>query len=334
MIRQGGSLWSGLIYVALLNVRVLADPIYAVTVLGTGVPVALNDAAQVVLNDAGRVILWQSGVRQELFTGSAVALNNQGEVAGRSAGRAVLYRSGGLVDLGVGTARTLNDLGVVLVDDGDTIFSWQNGVTTELPALVDLGLRSTNNNGWVVGEAGFAFGEPFYFDGSVVRRLRAEGFATDINNNNAFVYIELTDDGNILYLRDGSTTINLGALDPFDTSNQVNALNDFNLAVGGSGGAGFLWQAGVMYDLNVLLLPQDQAEWFIATAVDINGLGDILAWGVSRSTGGLRALLLRQVLAPAIVPEPSSSLLALAGLTTVVPLFVLGRRRVRPRPAP
>lgn len=313
--------------------RARGDAIYEVVDLGTGSPVALNDAGQVVLNDAGRVILWQSGVRQELYAGSAVALNNRGDVAGRSAGgHAVLFRSGAAIDLGIGAARALNDLGVVLVDDGDTIFAWDDGATTEIPALEGTIIRAMNNAGWVVGAAGTALGRPFVFDGTRLRTIRAEGFASDINAAGAFVYTAYTDDGSLLYLRDGTTTTPLGALDPFDQSGQANALNDSNMVVGSSGGRGFLWQAGVMSDLNDLLLPNFQSEWTILSGIDINANGDILAVGYAAGSRTPRALLLRQRLAPVTVPEPSSAVLALVGLGLTA--VVARRRRVSPRPAP
>jgi len=77
---------------------------------------------------------------------------------------------------------------------------------------------------------------------------------------------------------------------------------------------GFLWQGGVLSDLNSLISP-DQ-NWYVLTAFDINDNGDIVGYGIhnGQQTGFL--------MTP--VPEPSS-LLALYG--GVAGLLAFRRRR-------
>lgn len=303
------------------------DAIYEVISLGDGSPVALNDVGNVVLNSGGQVVLWSSGLRQTLYNGSAVDLNNRGDVAGRTtAGHAVLFRSGAAIDLGIGAARALNGQGVVLVDDGDTVFTWKDGVTNEIEALVEHDLRAMNDAGWVVGNTINDPEAPFVYDGSTITKVRVAGFASDINSVGAFVYTEFTEDGNALYLRQGTTTTPLGLLSEDDPTGQVFALNDSNQIVGGSGGRGFLWVGGVMIDLNDLLIPEFRSRWTIISGIDINATGDIVAVGYATGSTALQALLLRQRLSPAAVPEPSTGLMAAVGIG--LGALVMRRRRV------
>lgn len=86
----------------------------------------------------------------------------------------------------------------------------------------------------------------------------------------------------------------LGTL-PGDASSSGNAINDEGQVVGQSCDAngncrGFLWQDGVMMDLNALVSPDSTLN--LLDPSDINSRGEIVGLGVQKSTGELRAFLL------------------------------------------
>jgi probable HAF family extracellular repeat protein len=86
----------------------------------------------------------------------------------------------------------------------------------------------------------------------------------------------------------------LGTL-PGDVESVASAINDNGQVTGQSCDAkencrGFLWQDGVMTDLNTLV-PADSAL-DLPDPADINSRGEIVGLGVRKSTGELRAFLL------------------------------------------
>jgi probable HAF family extracellular repeat protein len=94
-----------------------------------------------------------------------------------------------------------------------------------------------------------------------------------------------------LRTRDGITT-DLGTL-PGDARSQAYAVNEHGQVVGMSCTAdysncrGFLWQRGVMTDLNTLVVSGDAGQ--ILYAQDINDFGQITGQAVDAATGGLAA---------------------------------------------
>jgi uncharacterized repeat protein (TIGR01451 family) len=94
-----------------------------------------------------------------------VGLNNHGDVVGDTyttgvGSRAVLWRNGSLIELGVlpgqtsSTAVSVNDSGRVVGSSGGRLFTWENGVMTDLGNFVPggfLGPKVINNNGDIAG---------------------------------------------------------------------------------------------------------------------------------------------------------------------------------------
>jgi hypothetical protein len=66
-----------------------------------------------------------------------------------------------------------------------------------------------------------------------------------------------------------------------------------------------------MYDLNDLLRPGDAGRWQLQSAGQINGHGQILAYGTSRSRHTITSFLLTPTTA---MPQPQQWALMLAGL--------------------
>jgi hypothetical protein len=301
------------------------DVLFEVVDLGPGAGgVAVNDLGQVLLNEGGSAVLWENGARTTLFAGTASGLNNAGDVVGRStSGRATLVRGGSVIDLGPGSAVAINDLGEVLINDGGAVELWVDGSRTPVPALDGLQIRAMNDARQVVGNTPDAW--PFYFDGTSVETiLTGEGYAADINAAGAFIYTLRFPEANEMYLRENGVDTPIAVLAPFDDATQALGLNDANQVVGVSDGRGFLWEGGVTRDLNALLAPSAAGVWGIGVARSINNLGEILVSGARLGQPGARTLLLRPVLTPVIVPEPSS--LALGALGAGLAAAVMRRR--------
>lgn len=145
----------------------------------------INDVGQIVgwsmvPLEGKHAVIWESGTVNKLAalpngtTSSASALNNMGRVVGWTrlggAGNVpVLWDDGIAIDIGtpdglLGEANDINDsdriVGNVMIDGAFSYgFSWQHGLMTNLGSL---GAQSRalgiNNDGQIVGDAGFAFG--------------------------------------------------------------------------------------------------------------------------------------------------------------------------------
>ena len=95
----------------------------------------------------------------------------------------------------------------------------------------------------------------------------------------------------------------LGTLDGF-LSSEAFAINDLGQIVGASGKRAFIWESGMMTDLNDLLVPN--AGWdYLFDARDINNNGQITGTGVI--DGDRRAYVLTPI------PEPGTLLLFALG---------------------
>jgi probable HAF family extracellular repeat protein len=279
----------------------------------------VNEFGQVVgesnTEDAVRAFVWDGDSMTELpsLGGSssiAYAINPNGIIVGVSGipvtgyGRALLWKNGVLTELGTlggfqSEARDINDAGQIVgwswnASSKQRAFLWEGDLeaTPPIGGMSDLGALSgdraiayaINNVGQVVGRSSVA-------DTSNVQRAT------------------LWQEGQV---------INLGRLRETDNGSEARAINDSGQIVGSSGSRAFLWEDGVMHDLDDRLAP-DSAGWMISNAFDINTDGTILAHG---RLGNLTTTV---VLTP--VPEPDAPWLA---AVVGIALVAIARRRADP----
>lgn len=206
---------------------------------------------------------------------------------------AFIWEAGEMSDLGTlsGSARAygINQLGQVVghcrgnQPGGDGLqkaFLWENGTMIELAALPG----RTNSQAFDINDLGEAAGSSWYPTGPY----------------------SLTVDRATLWRADGGEIVDLGYTpgppvcsgNPYYPDNIALAINNRDQVVGhaqciASGGslAGFLWDDGIMYNLNDLVPPG--SGWDLIKATDINDNGMIVGFGTP--PGGdfeLRAFLL------------------------------------------
>jgi probable HAF family extracellular repeat protein len=225
------------------------------------------------------------------FSGEATSINNRGQVVGYSyidglTRHAFLYSDGVMTDLGstggYSAALRINDAGQAVGFTSDT---W-NGVA----------------NAVLYSDGAMTLINPF--DGP-----RNESYARDINNAGQVVGEALTNAGTFnAFMYAGGTSRNLGTLRGGRNSFAF-AINDRGLVVGIAdypyralcqdpytyryfrctkyAQHGFLYENGVMKDLNSLISADD---WDLEWAVDINNRGQITGFG--RLNGVFRAYML------------------------------------------
>ncbi len=193
-------------------------------------------------------------------------------------------------------------------DPGLAAFLWQDGQMLNIHA--DLG--TPNSEAWDVNTAGQVtgwMGQSFLVDSQAF--IWQDGQVTALPNPTEIFAGRanaISSDGEIVVgsgqFDDGSTfglarailwenerPIVLGTLPGTERSSasDVRVDNSIMQIVGGSGGAGFVWQSGVMTDLNTLI-PQ-QSDIDITSARAINSQGQIAAQGHNQD-GDVVALLL------------------------------------------
>ncbi|MBW4562158.1 MAG: hypothetical protein KME32_13585 [Mojavia pulchra JT2-VF2] len=274
----------------------------------------INNSKQVVgesLNSSllRRGFLWEKGVMTELKTlggpwSVATNINDAGTVVGFSTPtgtteeeHAVLWKNGQIQDLGTlnnssySFPSDINELEQVVGYSDGRAFLWENGVTKDLGTLGgdNSSAYSINNLGQVVGYSDVEYGFPrhaFLWEDGVMESLGTLGgddsYAYDINNLGQVV---------------GSSQTGKLREYPYLPSNLTEEIAH-----------GFLWENGVMTDLNTLI--PDSSGWEVISSWGINDLGQITGVGVKNSQW--RAFLM----SPKSVPEPGSifgSLLALTG---------------------
>lgn len=258
----------------------------------SGEGVDINDLGQIAVNGSGRAFLYD-GTMHDLgaLRGGptrATAINRHGQVTGESGGHAFLH-DGVLRDLGTleGAAgwshgAALNDAGVVAgtstAGDGRDHAFIRDGTMRDTGIAADfVRIGDIDDRGWIVG-ATSASGRPdqlFLYDGSL-HDLGSFGGAG------------------------GGLDLALGLNRHAQVVGTARDPRDAALA--------FLYDDGVLIDLNTRLAADTDRGWTLQAATDINDAGQIVGYGLYR--GEERAFLLT----PLAVPEPATALLTALGL--------------------
>ncbi|MDM5179306.1 hypothetical protein PO883_19115 [Massilia sp. DJPM01] len=312
-----------------------AIPVYTLTVLPDAMsPAGINNAGQIVGTRHDHAYLWSPGGGTDLGTlggasSTGTALNRFGEVTGgaltaNGEEHAFIYSKGVMTDLGtvgggkVSRGTAINDLGQVAGDfhapgTGWGAFVREGGQLRDIGNLGGASIWATgiNNAGRVVGSAlGQGDVHPpqtaFIYEKGVMRALNySSSGISSANAVNQRGQITGTDwhGPEAAYLYTHGMTQVLGSM--YGLAAWGTGLNNRGEVVGNLGGAlqvpffAFIYANGRMSDLNTLIDPA--LGWTVYSAVGINDLGQIAAYGChdSEGCGGL-------LLQPAPVPEPGA----------------------------
>ncbi len=270
------------------------------------------------------------------------AINTSGAIVGEladlsgDASRAFLHSNGVMTELGTlgggySVAFGINDSGTIVGDSADVTeneraFLYSNGIMTDLGALSPGSssyARAINGAGQIVGYSHTSTSSNEYhaylYQNGVMADLGVlpnglNSYAADINDaghvvgdsqlNSSFLF-------RAIYFSDGNM-IDIGDLSggSFGWA-QALAINNADQIVGRSltaagTAAAFLYESGVMYELNSLIDPG--SGWFLDHAVDINDAGQIVGFGMIN--GEEHGFLLT----PSVVPVPAAAWLFGSGL--------------------
>lgn len=281
----------------------------------------------------------------------ALGINNAGEVVGRSetaAGifHATLYSGGTVTDLGAPPGRESQANGIgsagMVVGNIPCNCGDYRAVRFDASGIHELGtLGGSSSTAYAVNGAGQAVGFS-YLDALQSPRafLYEHGVMTDLGTlgGDMSAAYAINEAGDIAgesfvagagfvarpFLYAHGVMTNLGSLNGADTS--ATALNNVGQVVGTASFGfadprGFLWQDGVLYDLNALVDPA--SGWHIEDARGINDSGQIAARGCNAALGMCGVLRLDPAsLSP--VPEPGGYALLAGGLAL---LGAVRRRR-------
>ncbi len=283
-------------------------------------PVAINDLGHVV----GRNRIWRDGVAS-VMTGLgswayAQGINNAGQVVGYESARAFLWQDG-VVTLLPAIAPGKNAYAMAINSAGDVVGYSDNIATvgiTNFRATLWHRAGGTSDLGSMPGDSysvayaindsgqvgclskptiGGGYGENLFMadNGAIVSVVPNSGDSRifDINNHVQIV-------GHLQYkafLWENGTVTMLG---DFSGSSRATAINDAGQIVGSgwlpSGNRAFLYEGGVMHDLNDLV--DGLGTWVLTEAQGINEAGQIVGWGVPRL--GSRGVFLLTPLPPRV----------------------------------
>lgn len=225
----------------------------------------------------------------------------------RRPARAWLYQGGERSDLPAGPgehsfAFALNAAAMVTGSVGDDAFVYRHadGQLERLalpPGFTAAQGRDVRDDGVVVGEMlGPAGRRAFVWTGRVAEALGIAGAAEDraaaLNRAGTVCGTLREINGDALdraFVWQEGRTLRLGSLGDEGGASQALALNDAGWVVGRAARPGkapgrvmqcaFVWQAGVMADLNLLMDPSSDPDWHLSTAVAINRHGQIVGQG-------------------------------------------------------
>lgn len=237
----------------------------------------------------------------------AYGINNAGDVAGVSynygdlQSHAFLWQSGVLTSLGDFSPHDINDAGVIAGHRTffnaekiwvDRACRWTNGLLEDLGSL---GGRSSQAA--AINTEGDIAGQAFLADNMTVRAcLWLNGNAHDLGTlagtaTARSAGMDLNSNGQVVGWSDAASGPSHACLFQVNASGQVTSrtdlgalagsasiafgINDAGTIVGASDYRGFVWEAGVLDDLNDLILPGQ--GWTITRATAINSQGDIAA---------------------------------------------------------
>lgn len=322
-----------------------AGPLFSVVTLGAspaGAGLAFNSSGTAVgyyTDNLGNTdsASFSGGTAKQLGTnGVATAINDSGIVVGYSySGSSTVvteWVGGNNNALGLtGAATGVNNLGEIVGGYSPTsttmhAFTLANNRMTDLGTLGGSwsSAFAVNNAGVVAGTSTLANGrdDAFYYKAGVMQGLGTLGGANSYGlaiSQNGFVAGNSQTSAGYLhgFVWNGSGMQDLGTLG--GTMSSANGVNSSGWVVGSSTTKGnistdaFLWQSGVMQDLNALL--PVGSGWTLTDAYAINDAGDILATGIS--AGNEYAVELVPTSVPATIPEPEVLAITALGLVIV-----------------
>jgi probable HAF family extracellular repeat protein len=325
----------------------VAAPAYAVTVVAGKFTSAvdINNAGQIAINNFGSDVPFHIGYIQSSTTQENVGtlggnesfirgLNNKGEAVGASqtasgANHAFLYSSGRIQDLtvayGTNTVADINDRGEIAGQTDERGALVHAGGTVDLFGPASTIASAINNQAQVVGNY-------VHDDRGIHAFLYSAGRFTDLGTlgGTFSTATGINDAGTVI----GNSSIAVGqdrgfvyadgvmtALVPSKSASSANGINSEGQIVGAIGGRAFLYENGVMTNLNTLIAPD--SDFLLVSGLAINDRQQILAKACD-PTGTFCTTAVRLDPIP-LIPEPSSMAMLLAGAV------MLGMHRFRRR---
>jgi probable HAF family extracellular repeat protein len=261
----------------------------------SGAVVGVSDGGSATYHEA---FLWQNGVMQDLgIHGQASGMNNSsammvvGTLSANNGPYAFVWQNGTMQNLGGGYATGVNDAGQV-VGTTNGAFLWQNGTMQNLGTLRgDTGSSATaiNNSSQVVGistKVHTTHKTQTYTDTAFLWQNGKMTSLGTLGGQNSDAYA-INDLGQVVGTADTRTSSghaflwdSTGGMQDLGFQGSpkgINAAGQIVGTMGGGGGDAFLWQNGVLQDLNTLI--PSGSGWVLQWATAINGSGQIVAWG-------------------------------------------------------